>query len=362
MTEAGLVNGYVMKDIRLSYDKKSDTLAVGVNFYGIAGNTDGSPDGSTNPQDHRRRAGRTRRTSAATSRSPSPSRPSPPPAPTPPRSSSPASPPTRSSSPAGSLDGFNVAAYHSTRPAGIGPELRDDPDQQPRGPGLRPLGGPPRLRVHHQELQQDPRPQRPDQGVLRLGLRRDRDHDHHRQERDLRHPGRRPRSSSRRTCRTRPAGHPADPGRRRAPTSPSPRPSWPGAWSPAARPGGSVAGSAPRSVRDSISRSIHDSSERKAATRTSGRRFLFRPGSTAPERPISPTADDPSPLHASPPDALRPTVRSPRATHRVPATGRLAPDPAIAGPRTLPAAAAVRYRANGRRPLGPRRAPGDRRR
>ena len=50
MTQAGLINGYVMKDIRLSYDAKSDTLAVGVNFYGIAGNTDGSLDGSTNPR------------------------------------------------------------------------------------------------------------------------------------------------------------------------------------------------------------------------------------------------------------------------------------------------------------------------
>ncbi len=49
MTNAGLINGYVMKDIRLSYDQKTDTLAVGVNFYGIAGNTDGSKDGSTNP-------------------------------------------------------------------------------------------------------------------------------------------------------------------------------------------------------------------------------------------------------------------------------------------------------------------------
>ena len=49
MTNAGLVNGYAMKDIRLSYDKTTDTLAVGVNFYGVAGNTDGSPDGQTNP-------------------------------------------------------------------------------------------------------------------------------------------------------------------------------------------------------------------------------------------------------------------------------------------------------------------------
>ena len=49
MTDAGLVNGYAMKDIRLSYDKTSDILAVGVNFYGVAGNTDGSADGKTNP-------------------------------------------------------------------------------------------------------------------------------------------------------------------------------------------------------------------------------------------------------------------------------------------------------------------------
>lgn len=48
MTDAGLVNGYAMKDIRLSYDKTTDTLAVGVNFFGVAGNTDGSPDGQTN--------------------------------------------------------------------------------------------------------------------------------------------------------------------------------------------------------------------------------------------------------------------------------------------------------------------------
>jgi hypothetical protein len=49
MTEAGLINGYVMKDIRLSYDKTTDTLSVGVNFYGIAGNTDGTLNGGTNP-------------------------------------------------------------------------------------------------------------------------------------------------------------------------------------------------------------------------------------------------------------------------------------------------------------------------
>lgn len=50
MTSAGLINGYAMKDIRLSYNQSTDTLAVAVNFYGIAGNTDGTLNGGTNPQ------------------------------------------------------------------------------------------------------------------------------------------------------------------------------------------------------------------------------------------------------------------------------------------------------------------------
>ena len=50
MTDEGRINGYVMKDIRLSYDKATDTLAVGVNFWGVAGNTDGSPDGQADPR------------------------------------------------------------------------------------------------------------------------------------------------------------------------------------------------------------------------------------------------------------------------------------------------------------------------
>jgi hypothetical protein len=49
MTQAGLINGYAMQDIRLSYDKTTDTLSVGVNFYGIAGDTDGTLNGGTNP-------------------------------------------------------------------------------------------------------------------------------------------------------------------------------------------------------------------------------------------------------------------------------------------------------------------------
>ena len=35
------MDGYTMKDLRLSYDAKTDTLAVGINYYGIAGNMNG---------------------------------------------------------------------------------------------------------------------------------------------------------------------------------------------------------------------------------------------------------------------------------------------------------------------------------
>ncbi|WP_435015934.1 PEP-CTERM sorting domain-containing protein [Tundrisphaera sp. TA3] len=35
------VDGFTMKDLRLSYDAKTDTLSVGINYYGIAGDVDG---------------------------------------------------------------------------------------------------------------------------------------------------------------------------------------------------------------------------------------------------------------------------------------------------------------------------------
>ena len=176
MTQAGLINGYVMKDIRLSYDAKTDTLAVGVNFYGIAGNTDGSPDGGTNPQDdrggrlesaaHRRRQVDHRRLHARHrgrhQRRPGRRRGRP-----------------RQQGRLARRQPRRLQRRHRQRRSstslGHRPGLRDHADQQPRGPGLRPLAGPPRLRVHHQELQQDPRPQRPDQRLLHLGLRRDRE-------------------------------------------------------------------------------------------------------------------------------------------------------------------------------------------
>ncbi len=51
MTAEGKVNGWVMKDIRLSYDAASDTLQVGVNFWGVAGDADGDGDPSrTDPR------------------------------------------------------------------------------------------------------------------------------------------------------------------------------------------------------------------------------------------------------------------------------------------------------------------------
>ena len=47
------VDGYTMKDLRLSYDAKTDSLAVGINYYGIAGNLngEGQTPGVYNPPD-----------------------------------------------------------------------------------------------------------------------------------------------------------------------------------------------------------------------------------------------------------------------------------------------------------------------
>ena len=52
MTNEGLVNGYAIQSVRLSYNAKTDTLSVGVNFYpgAIAGNVDDTANGGTNPQ------------------------------------------------------------------------------------------------------------------------------------------------------------------------------------------------------------------------------------------------------------------------------------------------------------------------
>src|SRR5947209_6798687 len=42
MSASGLVSGWATKDIRLSYDTASDTLSVGFNTWGIAGDADGN--------------------------------------------------------------------------------------------------------------------------------------------------------------------------------------------------------------------------------------------------------------------------------------------------------------------------------
>jgi hypothetical protein len=42
MTDSGLVSGWNIKDLRLSYDPQTDTMYVGVNTFGIAGNVDGN--------------------------------------------------------------------------------------------------------------------------------------------------------------------------------------------------------------------------------------------------------------------------------------------------------------------------------
>jgi hypothetical protein len=42
MTDSGLVSGWNIKDVRLGYDPRTDTMDVGVNTFGIAGNVDGN--------------------------------------------------------------------------------------------------------------------------------------------------------------------------------------------------------------------------------------------------------------------------------------------------------------------------------
>jgi hypothetical protein len=42
MTDSGLVSGWNIHDLRLSYNAQNDTMYVGVNTYGVAGNVDGN--------------------------------------------------------------------------------------------------------------------------------------------------------------------------------------------------------------------------------------------------------------------------------------------------------------------------------
>ena len=51
ITQQGWTTGFEMKDMRLMYDAKTDTLAVGLNYFGIAGN--GSGNGNPNVTDPR---------------------------------------------------------------------------------------------------------------------------------------------------------------------------------------------------------------------------------------------------------------------------------------------------------------------
>ena len=44
LVDKGFVSGWGIKDIRLSYDKTTDIMSVGVNNYGIAGDADGNGD------------------------------------------------------------------------------------------------------------------------------------------------------------------------------------------------------------------------------------------------------------------------------------------------------------------------------
>lgn len=42
MTQSGLISGFAIKDVALDYNPSTDTMYVGVNTYGIAGNVDGT--------------------------------------------------------------------------------------------------------------------------------------------------------------------------------------------------------------------------------------------------------------------------------------------------------------------------------
>lgn len=42
MTDQGKINGWNVKDIRLAYDSNSDTMYVGMNYFGVAGDVDGN--------------------------------------------------------------------------------------------------------------------------------------------------------------------------------------------------------------------------------------------------------------------------------------------------------------------------------
>jgi hypothetical protein len=42
MTNQGKINGWDVKDVRMYYDKASDTMYVGLNFFGVAGDADGN--------------------------------------------------------------------------------------------------------------------------------------------------------------------------------------------------------------------------------------------------------------------------------------------------------------------------------
>jgi hypothetical protein len=51
MTQSGLISGMDLKDIRLDYDASTDTMYVGVNTWGVAGNVDGNgTPGTVSPQ------------------------------------------------------------------------------------------------------------------------------------------------------------------------------------------------------------------------------------------------------------------------------------------------------------------------
>ena len=152
MTDAGRINGWDIKDMRVSYDQANDRLYVGVNFFGVAGDADGNGVvGTTDP----RFGGQEHAHLGLVSHSD--------------ESITVGIDLTNSGKPtivAGiaadksiigpGTDGFTVN-WAKDAGSGLSGAYGADLEQPQRQPGLRALEGPPRLRVLDLRPEQDPR-------------------------------------------------------------------------------------------------------------------------------------------------------------------------------------------------------------
>ena len=174
ITANGWVSGWSIQDIRTNYDADDRHALRRHQHVQERQRSVSRPSARPTATPPARRPDTTPRTWAATSRSRWPS----------PRSirrnlSQPGTPLIVAGVPADKTiagtgtDGFTVSSYNATKAAssGLAYAVRHQPAPEHGQPGLRPELGPPAAGVHHQELQQDPRP-RSRLRVLALGLRR----------------------------------------------------------------------------------------------------------------------------------------------------------------------------------------------